>query len=118
MSGPPAYCIVALLHRQKSIKEIVKGAVDEEKLFIIDALQCKMIGMNEELMGQYVEFVADRLLTQLGCEKLFNVDNPFDWMENISLEGKTNFFEKRVGEYQKSGVMTNNERIFHLDDDF
>lgn len=103
---------------ENTIKEIVGGAVDEEKSFILDALQCKMIGMNEELMGRYVEFVADRLLTQLGCDKLYNVDNPFDWMENISLEGKTNFFEKRVGEYQKSGVMTNNDRIFEISEDF
>jgi len=102
---------------------IVRGAVEVERKFICDALSCDLIGMNSELMTRYIEFVADRLLTALGHTKLFNVTNPFDWMELISLQGKTNFFEKRVGEYQKAGVMagTTGEdegRGFALDVDF
>merc|ERR1719436_1594376 len=84
----------------------MNSAVDVERKFICDALPCDLIGMNGELMNRYIEFVADRLLTALGHEKLFGASNPFDWMELISLQGKTNFFEKRVGEYQKAGVMT------------
>mgnify|MGYP003649554024 FL=1 len=86
------------LNKQK-IRDIVKEAVAIEKEFICEALPCKLIGMNSKLMSQYIEFVADRLLTQLGCNKLYKVKCPFDFMEMISLEGKTNFFEKRVGEY-------------------
>merc|ERR1712013_756868 len=78
-----------------------------------------LIGMNSVLMIQYIKFVADRLLRELNCEKVYNVENPFDFMENISLEGKTNFFEKRVGEYQKMGVMNSKEESkFCLDADF
>merc|ERR1712084_140170 len=84
---------------------IVRGAVETERTFIVEALPCDLIGMNGELMTRYIEFVADRLLTALGHSKLFGASNPFDWMELISLQGKTNFFEKRVGEYQKAGVM-------------
>merc|ERR1712084_133018 len=84
---------------------IVRGAVEAERKFICDALPCDLIGMNSDLMTKYIEFVADRLLTALGHSKIFNSSNPFDWMELISLQGKTNFFEKRVGEYQKAGVM-------------
>jgi ribonucleotide reductase beta subunit family protein with ferritin-like domain len=87
------------------IHSIVRGAVEVEREFICDALRCDLIGMNSNLMTQYIEFVADRLLVSLGHSKLFNTTNPFDWMELISLQGKTNFFEKRVGEYQKRGVM-------------
>jgi len=87
------------------VHEIIKGAVAAERRFICDALSCDLIGMNNELMTRYIEFVADRLLTALGHPKLFGATNPFDWMELISLQGKTNFFEKRVGEYQKAGVM-------------
>merc|ERR1712187_815992 len=85
---------------------IVRGAVDIERQFICEALSCDLIGMNSELMTRYIEFVADRLLTALGHPKIFGASNPFDWMELISLQGKTNFFEKRVGEYQKAGVMS------------
>merc|ERR1711953_830577 len=85
---------------------IVRGAVEVERRFICDALSCDLIGMNNEMMTRYIEFVADRLLTALGHPKLYNASNPFDWMELISLQGKTNFFEKRVGEYQKAGVMS------------
>merc|ERR1711959_532443 len=87
------------------VHSIIKGAVAAERHFICDALSCDLIGMNSETMTKYIEFVADRLLTALGHSKLFGSSNPFDWMELISLQGKTNFFEKRVGEYQKAGVM-------------
>merc|ERR1711896_110289 len=99
---------------------IIKGAVIAERRFICDALSCDLIGMNNELMTRYIEFVADRLLTALGHPKLFGATNPFDWMELISLQGKTNFFEKRVGEYQKAGVMASGEenKGFVLDADF
>jgi len=105
------------------VHSIIRGAVDVERRFICEALSCDLIGMNSELMTKYIEFVADRLLTALGHSKLFGATNPFDWMELISLQGKTNFFEKRVGEYQKAGVMgstTNAEesRGFALDVDF
>merc|ERR1719172_488624 len=102
---------------------IIRGAVETERHFICEALSCDLIGMNSELMTKYIEFVADRLLAALGHPKLFNAVNPFDWMELISLQGKTNFFEKRVGEYQKAGVMAstaeNSEGAgFSLDVDF
>merc|ERR1712124_232850 len=87
------------------VHDIIKGAVETEKSFICEALSCDLIGMNSELMTTYIKFVADRLLVALGHPKLYNVHNPFDWMELISLQGKTNFFEKKVGEYQKAGVM-------------
>merc|ERR1712147_284784 len=85
--------------------DIIRGAVEVERKFICQALSCDLIGMNKELMSRYIEFVADRLLVALGHPKLYHATNPFDWMELISLQGKTNFFEKRVGEYQKAGVM-------------
>merc|ERR1719208_213136 len=88
------------------VHEMIRGAVEVERRFICEALSCDLIGMNSELMTRYIEFVADRLLSALGHPKLFNATNPFDWMELISLQGKTNFFEKRVGEYQKAGVMS------------
>ena len=81
------------------IHEIIKEAVEIEKEFICEALPCRLIGMNATLMQQYIEFVADRLVVQLGYDKIYNASNPFDFMEMISIEGKTNFFEKRVGEY-------------------
>merc|ERR1712039_1170134 len=94
-----------------------------ERKFICEALSCDLIGMNSDLMTRYIEFVADRLLTALGHTKLFGSPNPFDWMELISLQGKTNFFEKRVGEYQKAGVMSATAdqveaKGFSLDADF
>merc|ERR1712205_207979 len=102
---------------------IIKGAVNAERKFICDALSCDLIGMNNELMTRYIEFVADRLLTALGHPEIFHSSNPFDWMELISLQGKTNFFEKRVGEYQKAGVMASATEgaenvAFSLDVDF
>lgn len=86
-------------NRKDKVHEIVKEAVSIEKEFILECLPCRLIGMNSNLMSQYIEFVADRLLVQLGYEKIYDVTNPFDFMEMISIEGKTNFFEKRVGEY-------------------
>ena len=93
--------------KKKKVQDIIKNAVEIEKEFICDALPCKLIGMNSKLMSQYIEFVADRLLTQLGYEKVWNSSNPFDFMEMISMDGKTNFFEKRVADYSlSSGVKT------------
>merc|ERR1712232_892409 len=104
------------------IHSMIRGAVDVERKFICEALSCDLIGMNSEMMTRYIEFVADRLLSALGHPKLFHASNPFDWMELISLQGKTNFFEKRVGEYQKAGVMAGADqeesRGFALDVDF
>lgn len=92
---------------ENDIHKLIGEAVEVEKEFVCDALPVSLIGMNKSLMAQYIEFVADRLLGDLGYRPLFGSKNPFDWMDMISLEGKTNFFEKRVGEYQKSGVMAN-----------
>lgn len=101
------------------VKEIILDAVEIEKEFVTDALPVKLIGMNADLMTQYIEFVADRLLSELGIDKIFNSSNPFDFMELISLQGKTNFFEKRVGEYQKAGVKgDSSDNVFSLDEDF
>ncbi len=86
------------------VEKIITDAVEIEKEFILDALPVRLIGMNSELMSQYIEFVADRLLVELGNPKVYNSENPFDFMDLISLQGKTNFFEKRVGEYTKAGV--------------
>merc|ERR1711953_791096 len=105
------------------VHDLIRNAVAVERKFICEALSCDLIGMNSELMTRYIEFVADRLLTALGHTKLFGSTNPFDWMELISLQGKTNFFEKRVGEYQKAGVMAgatgeDTGPAFALDADF
>merc|ERR1711957_596248 len=111
---------------EATIHEIITSAVEIEKNFVCDAIPVKLIGMNSRMMSDYVEFCADRLLVALDAPKLYNSANPFDWMELISLQGKTNFFERRVSEYQKAGVMssvdtkenqaTNNS--FALDADF
>merc|ERR1712106_643621 len=104
---------------EERVKLIVCEAVEIEIEFLTEALPCALIGMNGDLMEIYIKYVADRLLIELGCDKEYNVENPFDFMENISLEGKTNFFEKRVGDYQKCGVMSSPEqRSFTLDADF
>lgn len=105
------------------IRDIICEAVDIEKEFVCDALPVDLIGMNAKLMSEYIDFVADRLLVALGVAKVYNTPNPFDWMEMISLTGKTNFFEKRVGDYQRSGVMAslnkeNQSKMFSLDVDF
>ncbi|MDA6071481.1 ribonucleotide-diphosphate reductase subunit beta [Flavobacterium sp. AC] len=90
---------------KERIKEIIVDALDIEREFVTESLPVSLIGMNAVLMTQYLEFVADRLLVELGCERVYGSANPFDFMDMISLQGKTNFFEKRVAEYQKSGVM-------------
>ena len=96
------------------INEILKEAVEIEKEFICDALPCRLIGMNSDLMCQYIEFVADRLSLQLGNDKIYNAKNPFDFMEMISIEGKTNFFEKRVAEYSLADK-TKDDDVFDMD---
>ncbi len=101
--------------KRSKIYEIIKEAVEIEKEFICDALKCKLIGMNSKLMSQYIEFVADRLLSQLGYKKIWNTVNPFDFMEMISMDGKTNFFEKRVGDYSLSNNKKSDE-AFNMDD--
>jgi ribonucleotide reductase beta subunit family protein with ferritin-like domain len=107
-----------------TVRKIITDAVACEQVFVSQSLPVDLIGMNSRLMQQYIEFVADRLLVELGLEKHYNTTNPFDWMELISLQGKTNFFEKRVGEYQKAGVMnsvsgeTKPNHSFTLDEDF
>ena len=100
--------------------KIIADAVEIEKEFITEALPVALIGMNAKLMQQYIEFVADRWVGELGYKKIYNATNPFDFMEMISLQGKTNFFEKRVGDYQKSGVMSGikEAQTFSLEDDF
>ena len=104
---------------EEQVTAVIADAVEIEKEFVTDALPVALIGMNAKLMSQYIEFVADRLLDALGCRKIYNVTNPFDFMEMISLQGKTNFFEKRVGEYQKAGVMAAKEsNVFKMDEDF
>lgn len=104
---------------QKTVQGIITDAVDIEREFVRDAIPVKLIGMNADLMCQYIEFVADRLLVALGVPKVYNVTNPFDFMELISLNGKTNFFERRVSEYQKSGVMGKKEEmVFSLEEEF
>jgi ribonucleoside-diphosphate reductase beta chain len=110
---------------EKTVIEIIKDAVSIEKEFVTDSLPVNLIGMNSELMCQYIEFVADRLLNELIGKKIYRSTNPFDFMEMISLQGKTNFFVKRVGEYQKAGVMNkpasgeeSNSPKFSLDEDF
>ena len=104
---------------EEQIHSIFSEAVNIEKEFITESLPCNLIGMNSELMKQYIEFVADRLLSQLNYKKLYNTKNPFDFMEMISLRGKTNFFERRVSEYSKTGVGVNKENmVFNLDATF
>ena len=105
---------------KEQVTKIITDAVAIEKEFVSDAIPVKLIGMNSDLMCQYIEFVADRLLVALGCQKFYNAANPFDFMEMISLQGKTNFFEKRVAEYQKAGVMGKDaeNNVFKLDEDF
>lgn len=107
----------------ETVMGIIRDAVEIEKEFVTDALPVRLIGMNSILMCQYIEFVADRLLVELGCPKIWNSTNPFDFMDMISLQGKTNFFEKRVGDYQKAGVMGSIEsnessRGFTIEEDF
>jgi ribonucleoside-diphosphate reductase subunit M2 len=119
------HCEFAILLYSKLLKkmdktrihEIIKEAVDIETEFICQALPCRLIGMNSEMMTQYIQFVADRLSVQLGYKKIYNVNNPFDWMEMISLEGKTNFFEKRNDSYALANKTVSDD-VFELTDDF
>ncbi|MGV6860782.1 MAG: ribonucleotide-diphosphate reductase subunit beta [Putridiphycobacter sp.] len=104
---------------KEEVQEIITTAVEIEKEFVTESLPVRLIGMNADLMSQYIEFVADRLLVELGNDKVYNATNPFDFMDMINLQGKTNFFEKRVGEYQKAGVKSSGEnQMFSLDEDF
>ena len=104
---------------KKQVTDIITSAVTIEHEFVRDAIPVKLIGMNADMMCQYIEFVADRLLAALGCDKIYNVTNPFDFMEMISLQGKTNFFEKRVAEYQKAGVRGDKkDNVFTLNEEF
>jgi ribonucleoside-diphosphate reductase beta chain len=116
-------CLLYGMLSEKLSKEeatkIITDAVEIEKEFVTDALPVNLIGMNAKLMSQYIEFVADRWLVELGYDRVYNTTNPFDFMEMISLQGKTNFFEKRVGDYQKNGVLNTQEsKAFSLDEDF
>ena len=119
------HCEFAILLYSKMVKkidksrihEIIKEAVEIETEFICDALPCKLIGMNSDLMTQYIQFVADRLCVQLGYKKIYNVTNPFDWMEMISLEGKTNMFERKISEYSLANKTQTND-AFSLNEDF
>ena len=104
---------------EKKVHNIIKEAVNIEKEFVNDSLPVNLIGMNAKLMNKYIEFVADRLLSELNYNKIYQTKNPFDFMEMISLQGKTNFFEKRVGEYQKAGVANKKKnKRFTLDEKF
>jgi len=104
---------------EERIVEIITNAVEIEKEFVVDALPVELIGMNSGLMCEYIEFCADRLLRALGCQAHYGATNPFEWMEMISLQGKTNFFEKRVGEYSKSGVgVSQEDQVIRFDADF
>jgi ribonucleoside-diphosphate reductase beta chain len=104
---------------EKQVKDLIMSAVAIEQEFVTDALPVDLIGMNAKLMSQYIEFVADRLLNSLGYTKVYNSENPFDFMETISLEGKTNFFEKRVSEYTKAGVgKSQDDQKIIFDSDF
>ena len=96
------------------VTDIIKEAVQLEKEFITESLPCNLIGMNMDLMKQYIEYVSDRLLLMLGLDKIYNVQ----WMELISIQGKTNFFEKRVGEYANKAASENKGNFFELDEDF
>lgn len=119
------HCEFAILLYSKLLKkmdksrihELIKEAVEIETEFICEALPCRLIGMNSEMMTQYIKFVADRLCVQLGYKKIYNISNPFDWMEMISLEGKTNFFERKVGEYGLANK-THSKEAFDFTEDF
>jgi ribonucleoside-diphosphate reductase beta chain len=103
---------------KSTLQQIISSAVEIEREFVCESLPVKLIGMNADLMCQYIEFVADRLLGALDVPKLYNTSNPFDFMELISMQGKTNFFERRVSEYQKSGVMAKEDVIFAVNEEF
>ena len=101
------------------VHDLVCEAVELEKEFVCESLPVSLLGINANLMCEYIEYVADHLLSSLGVQKFYMTGNPFDWMESISLEGKTDFFSRRVGEYKKAGVMaTAEERQFSIDAEF
>ena len=104
--------------KKQKIHEIIQEAVTIENEFINEALNCRLIGMNQMLMQEYIQFIADRLSVQLGGDKIYESNNPFDWMENISIEGKTNFFEKRVSEYSMASKVENQEDAFEFGENF
>ena len=118
------FAVLLYQHLQYKLHEnivykIIKEAVTIEKEFILESLPCDLIGMNSRLMSRYIEFVADRLLTQLGCEKIYNSKNPFDFMDLISMEQKTNFFESRVSSYSLANVgKSNEENSFSMEEEF
>lgn len=113
------YTSLSMPLEPERVQQIIADAVDIEIEFLTDALPVSLIGMNADLMARYIRFVADRLLVALGVPKKYNDTNPFDWMELISLSGKTNFFEKKVGEYQRAGVMSaENHHVFTTEEDF
>ena len=103
---------------KETILEIIKEAVELEIEFITESLPCNLIGMNMTLMKQYVQYVADRLLLMLGLDRIYKVENPFEWMELISVQGKTNFFEKRVGEYSNAANTKAEDNVFSLEGEF
>ncbi len=104
---------------EERVTEIVREAVEIEQEFVRDALPVALIGMNQQSMAEYIEFVADTLLVALGCSKIYDTQNPFPFMEQISLQGKSNFFERRVGDYQKAGVTGGQiSRTIAFDDEF
>ena len=113
------YSMIVTRLSQERVYEIIESAVQIEKQFVSESIPVELIGMNSKLMCKYIEFVTDRLLIALGYDAKYKTKNPFDWMDMISLQGKTNFFEKRVGEYSKAGVgIDRSEQVFKLDADF
>ena len=115
-----AVCLYHKLQKKPSLeklKQIIKEAVEIEKHFICEALPCRLLGMNEKMMSDYIEFVADRLCIQLQIKKIYNTNNPFDFMERISLQGKTNFFERRVSDYALA-TKTKTDDDFSMSVDF
>ena len=112
------YSMLANKPSKETILQIIKEAVELEKEFITESLPCDLIGMNKDLMKKYIEYVSDRLLLMFGLEKHYHSENPFEWMELISIQGKTNFFEKRVGEYANIAKSDNKDNIFSIEEDF
>jgi ribonucleoside-diphosphate reductase subunit M2 len=100
------------------IQSIIREAVEIEKEFILESLPCKLLGMNQDMMSQYIEYISDRLLKMLGVSPIYNSTNPFEWMEGIAIQGKTNFFEKRVGEYSNKANPDIKDNNIEFNDDF
>jgi ribonucleotide reductase beta subunit family protein with ferritin-like domain len=113
------YSMLSQKLEETEVHEIFKEAVNIEILFICESLPCDLLGMNSKLMSEYIKYVADRLLVDLNYNKIYNSKNPFDFMESISVEGKTNFFESRPTQYQKASILNRSrENIFNLTNDF